>query len=53
MVLNMGQLLSIPFVLIGIGFLVYAFKKKIPARAVHPEAGPRKKEETHYAKALN
>ena len=34
MTLNMGQLLSIPFVLLGIGFLVYAFTKKLPARAV-------------------
>ena len=53
MVLNMGQLLSIPFVLLGIGFLVYAFTKKLPARAVPPETGPKKKEETHYAKPLN
>ena len=30
MALNMGQLLSIPFVLLGIGFLVYANKKKLP-----------------------
>ncbi len=28
MALNMGQWLSIPFILIGIGLLVYAFKKK-------------------------
>ena len=34
MVLNMGQLLSIPFILLGIGLLVYAFKKKQPAAAV-------------------
>ena len=33
MTLNMGQLLSIPFVLLGIGFLVYAYTKKIPASA--------------------
>ena len=31
MTLNMGQWLSIPFVLLGIGFLVYAFTRKIPA----------------------
>ena len=49
MLLNMGQLLSIPFVLLGIGFLVYAYVKKIPARAVHPELGPKKKEATHFA----
>lgn len=53
MLLNMGQLLSIPFILLGIGFLVYAFVKKIPARAVHPEFGPKKKEATHFAKPLN
>ena len=53
MLLNMGQLLSIPFILLGIGFLVYAFVKKIPARAVHPELGPKKKEATHFAKPLN
>lgn len=33
MALNMGQILSIPFVLLGIGFLVYAYKKKLPALA--------------------
>ena len=52
MALNMGQLLSIPFVLLGIGFLVYAYTKKIPARAVHPEPQKPKKEATHYAKPL-
>ena len=34
MVLNMGQLLSIPFVLLGIGLIVYAYVKKLPAAAV-------------------
>ena len=53
MLLNMGQLLSIPFVLLGIGFLVYAYVKKIPARAVHPEFGPKKKEATHFAKPVS
>ncbi len=48
MALNMGQLLSIPFVLLGIGFLIYAYKKKLPAEAVHPKPAP--KEETHYAR---
>ena len=52
MVLNMGQLLSIPFILLGIGFIVYAYVKKIPARAVHPESVKPKKEATHYAKSL-
>ena len=52
MALNMGQLLSIPFVLLGIGFLVYAFTKKLPARAVLPEQGPKKKDPTHFAHSL-
>ena len=53
MSLNMGQLLSIPFILLGIGFLIWSYKKKIPARAVHPEpVKPEKKEPTHYAKPL-
>ena len=53
MALNMGQLLSIPFVLLGIGLLVYAYKTKLPACAVHPEKGPQKKEATHFARPLN
>ena len=53
MVLNMGQILSIPFVLVGIGCLIWAYKNKLPAMAVHPEHAPRKKETTHYAKPLN
>jgi prolipoprotein diacylglyceryltransferase len=50
MVLNMGQWLSIPFILIGVGFLVYAFSRKQPAKAVHPQK--KKAEPTHYAKSL-
>ena len=52
MALNMGQLLSIPFVLLGIGFLVYAYTQKLPARAVHPESGHKAKPETHFARPL-
>ena len=50
MALNMGQLLSIPFILLGVGFLIYAFVRKQPAAAVPPTpaAKPAKKE-THYA----
>ena len=51
MALNMGQLLSIPFILIGIGMLVYSFKKKLPMEAFHPEK--QKASPTHYAKSLN
>ena len=52
MALNMGQLLSIPFVLLGIGLLIWAYRKKLPARAVHPENGPKAKPETHFARSL-
>ena len=37
MVLNMGQTLSIPCILVGIFFLCYAAIKKIPARRQEPE----------------
>ena len=53
MALDMGQLLSIPFVLLGAGLLAYSLKKKIPARAVPPASGPKKSEPTHYAKSLS
>ena len=36
MVLDMGQWLSIPFIVAGILLLVYAYKKKIPARRIEP-----------------
>ena len=52
MALNMGQILSIPFVLAGICMLIYAYKKKKPASALRPEA-PKKQVETHYAKPLS
>ena len=51
MVLNMGQWLSIPFVLLGIGFLIYSHIKKQPAMIVHPQK--KKAEPTHYAKSLS
>ena len=53
MTLNIGQLLSIPFIVVGIFFLVWAWKKRIPARAVHPETVKSKKEATHSATPLN
>lgn len=52
MILNMGQLLSIPFILIGIGFLIYACVRKQPAMLVHPDKIPQTKPVTHYAKPL-
>ena len=42
MALDMGQWLSIPFVLAGIAILVYAYMKKMPAAAT-PPAPPAKK----------
>lgn len=51
--INIGQALSIPFIILGIAFLIYAAVRKIPARAVHPEQTPKPKEQTHYAKPLN
>ena len=51
MVLNMGQWLSIPFILLGIGVLVYSQIKKQPAMIVHPQK--KKSEPTHFAKSIN
>ena len=51
MALNMGQWLSIPFVLIGIGLLVYSYVKKQPMEAVHPQKP--KAQPTHYAKSIS
>ena len=50
MILNMGQWLSIPFVLIGIALLVYSYVKKDPAMIVHPQKP--KSKPTQYAKSL-
>lgn len=53
MLLDIGQILSIPFIILGIGFLVYAWKKKQPARAVRQVPQSPKPTMTHYAKSLN
>ena len=50
MALDMGQLLSIPFVIAGVALLVYAAKAKKPAAVVHPQ--PVKKEAKHFARPL-
>ena len=50
MVLNMGQWLSVPFILLGVAFVVYGLIKKQPVEAVHPEK--KKAAPTHYAKSL-
>lgn len=51
MALNMGQWLSIPFILIGVGLLVYSYVKKQPMEAVHPQKP--KAQPTHYAKPIS
>lgn len=51
MALNMGQLLSLPFVIAGIVLLVWSLVKKAPAKAIHPEK--EKPAPTHYARPLN
>ena len=50
MTLNMGQWLSLPFVVLGIAVLVYSYVKKQPAMVVHPQK--QKSQPTHYAKSL-
>lgn len=52
MSLDMGQWLSIPFILLGIISLIWAYKKKIPAAAIIPDERHKKQEPTHYAKSL-
>lgn len=51
MALNMGQLLSLPFILAGIVILSYSFVKKIPAGVVHP--APKEKEIVIHAHGSN
>lgn len=51
MVLNMGQLLSIPFILLGLGLIVYSIRWGKPAAIVHPQKP--KQAPTHYAKSRN
>jgi prolipoprotein diacylglyceryltransferase len=51
MVLNMGQWLSVPFILLGIGLIIYSYRKKMPVEAVHPEKP--KAQPTHFAKSLS
>ncbi len=51
MTLNMGQWLSVPFILFGIGLIIYSYKKKLPVEVVSPQKP--KAAPTHYAKSLN
>ncbi len=51
--INIGQMLSIPFIILGIGLIIYSYVRKVPAAVVHPEPVQAKKPETHYAKSIN
>jgi len=50
MLLDMGQLLSIPFIIAGIVLLIWSLKRGGPAMRQEPKKLP--KEQTHYAKSL-
>jgi len=52
MVLNMGQLLSIPFILLGIGILIYSLVYGKPGVITYEPEEPKKPEPTHHAKSL-
>lgn len=51
MAINMGQILSLPFITAGIVLLVWSLVKKAPARAVLPEK--RRPAPTHFARPLD
>ena len=54
MLLDMGQLLSIPFIIAGICILVWSYSARRPMLAEAPSSKkPVKKEVTHFAKPLN
>ena len=53
MALNMGQLLSIPFILLGIGLIVYSLVKGQSAMIEQPQSQQKPhREPTHYARSL-
>ncbi len=53
MALDMGQWLSIPFIVAGVAILVWSYSRRIPCRAVLPEPPKKAKAKpTHYAKPL-
>ena len=51
MILNMGQWLSVPFILLGVAILVYSLIRKQPAEIEHPQK--KKPAQTHYAKSVS
>ena len=51
MVLNMGQWLSVPFILLGVAILVYSLIRKQPAEVEQPQK--KKSTQTHFAKSVS
>ena len=51
MILNMGQWLSVPFILLGVAILVYSLIRRQPAEIEHPQK--KKPAQTHYAKSVS
>ena len=51
MVLNMGQWLSVPFILLGVAILVYSLVRKQPAEVEQPQK--KKSTQTHFAKSVS
>lgn len=51
MLLDLGQIYSIPFIVSGVVLLFWSIRKGKPAMAVH-DTGKKKAEPTHYAKSL-
>lgn len=52
-VINMGHMLSIPFIIAGIVIWVLSVRKGKPSKIIRETPKPTKKEPTHYAKPLN
>ena len=54
MTLDMGQWLSIPFIIAGIAILIYSYWKKLPPRAAPPGKPKQEKSApTHFARPLD
>ena len=52
MLLNMGQILSIPFIVTGAALLIYSLVRRKPFAVQQAAPVQQKKEPTHYAKSL-
>ena len=52
-VINMGHMLSIPFIIAGIVIWILSVRSGKPSKIIRETPKPTKKEPTHYAKPLN